>query len=150
MSLQRDILSEVTRAIQEHHTNCSILLIGSVARKEEGEHSDLDLNVFLPDASITSPWVCQENRWQLQVKCVVQGIRVDVAWETFDFLDEHMKSDGPFWILSFGEIVHDPSGRVEPCLQQARHWARKDADVCQQMEAEFRLSKRKKLANRRQ
>ena len=148
MSLQRDILPEVALAIQEHHKDCSILLIGSVARQEELEHSDLDLNVFLPDASITSPWICDENRWQLQVKCVVQGIRVDVAWETFDYLDEYMKSDGPFWILSFGEIIHDPNGRIKPCLQRARRWAAENVELCQKMEADFRIFKKKQLASR--
>lgn len=150
MSLHRSILPEVSLAIQEHHEDCSILLIGSVARREELEHSDLDLNIFLPDASVVSPWVCQENRWQLQVKCLVQEIRIDVAWETFDFLDEHMKSKGPFWILSFGEIVHDPSGRVEPCLKQAKSWASENVELCQKMEVDFRLFKKKQIARRRQ
>lgn len=150
MSLQRDILPQVTQSIREHHQDCSILLIGSVARKEESPHSDLDLNIFLPEAAVNSPWVSPENRWQLQVKCVVQGVRIDVAWETLDFLEEHLRTGGPFWILSFGEIVHDPSGRVEACIERARNWASENGELCQKMETDFRIFKQKQLARHRQ
>ena len=150
VSVHRDILPEVMHAIQEHHQDCSIILIGSVAREEERPDSDLDLNIFLPDRSVNSPWVSSENRWQLQVKCVMHDVRIDVAWETFDFLEKHLKTDGPFWILSFGETVYDPSGRVEPCLKQARAWAREHAELCRTMEDDFRIFKKEQIARRRQ
>ena len=123
MSRQREILSEVVHAIQADHLDCSIILIGSVARREERRESDLDLNVFLPHDKEGSSWVAPENRWQLQVRTVIRDIRIDVAWETFDFLEAHLKGDGPFWILSTGEVLHDPSGRAAACLAAARLWA---------------------------
>lgn len=147
MSPQRRILPRVMAAILGHHPGCSIILIGSVARGEERpENSDVDLNIFLSRDDISSPWVSPENRWQLQVKSVMDGIRIDVAWETFGFLDRHLNTDGPFWILSFGEILHDPSELVEPCLQRARQWATEHAELCESIEAGFREAKAKQLA----
>ena len=150
MSPQREILPQVMQAILGHHPDCSIVLIGSVARREERpENSDIDLNIFLSRDDVSSPWVSPENRWQLQVKSVMDGIRIDVAWETFDFLNRHLDTEGPFWILSFGEILHDPSQRVEPCLQRARQWASEHAELCDSIESDFRIAKAKQLAKYR-
>ena len=149
MTPQREILPVVTEQILALHPDCSIILIGSVSRAEERpESSDLDLNVFFPTEPTPSIWIDEENRWQLQVKQTIGGIRIDVAWETLNYLEEHMKTDGPFWIISCGEIVHDPSKRIEPCLQVARDWTERNAELCQQLEVDFRAAKAKQLARR--
>jgi len=150
MTPQRRILPEVMDDILLHHPDCSVILIGGVARSEERpDSSDLDLNLFI-DEHTESPWVRADNRWQLQKIRVMGGVTIDVAWETFGFLETHLETDGPFWILSFGEIVRDPSGRVEPCLRRARKWAAEHPDVCATMEAQYREGKARQLARYRE
>ena len=73
----------------------------------------------------------------------------DSSSETFDFLDSHLQTDGPFWILSFGEVLHDPSHRVEPNLRLARRWASENVELCASMETDFHKARAKKLARLR-
>lgn len=150
MTTQRKVLPKVVDAIQSYHPNCSIILFGSVARHEERPSSDLDLQVFLPDDSVRSPWVDPTNRWQLKVMSEMDGIRIDVAWETLDFFEAEVETDGPFWIISCGELICDPSGRAKPCLEKIRSWADQNVELCQKLEAEFRVFKKKQLARRRE
>jgi len=150
VTIHREILPEVVQAIQDHHPDCSIILFGSVARHQERPDSDLDLQVLLHDTSVSSPWVVPTNRWQLQVMCEMHGIRIDVAWETIDFFEAEVETDGPFWILSCGETICDPSGRAEPCLQKIRSWAQDNVELCQKLEAEFQTFKKQQLARRRE
>ena len=145
LTIQRKLIPDVVREIQQYHRGCSIVLIGSVARREERQESDLDLNIFFSDDSVTSSWATSTNRWQLQVMCEMSGIRVDVAWETFGFLEEELQTDGPFWILSYAEVLHDPNRIVEPLLLRARQWASENVELCASMEANFRESKAKQL-----
>ena len=151
MTPQRRILPHVAEMIQQLHPGCSIILIGSVARGEERpEDSDLDLNIFFPTEPTPSAWIGDDNRWQLQVKQTINGVRVDVAWETIDFLELEVTTDGPLWIISFGEIVQDPSNRIEPCLRLARKWTEQNAALCAKLEADFRAAKAKQLARRKE
>ena len=150
MTPQRKLLPYLTQQILLDHPDCSIILIGSVARGEERpENSDLDLNVFFPSEPDPSVWISEENRWQLQVKQTIKGIRIDVAWETLDFLEHEMTTDGPFWIISCGEVIHDPGNRVARCLQMARKWTEENVELCNELEANFRAAKAKQLARRK-
>ncbi len=150
MTPQRQILPEVIAAILAEHPECSILLIGSVARGEERpENSDLDLNLFFPAEPGESKWVRPSNRWQLEVVSEHRGVRLDFAWETFEFLEAHLRTAGPFWILSSGEVLHDPSGRLAPCLRLAQQWAAAHPEECAKIEAEFRRAKARQQARYR-
>ena len=149
-TIHRSIVPEVAELIQTHHPDCSIILIGSVARGEERPDSDLDLNIFLNDDLVESVWATQTNRWQLQVIRCVRDVRIDVAWETLDFFETEVGGPGPFWILSCAEIVRDPSGRVDACLERVKAWTKNNEELCRKMENDFRSFKRKQIAKRRQ
>ncbi len=97
MGLHQDILPDLIEDIQSYHDECAIVLIGSVARGKERPESDLDLNIFLPDddsACHASPYIGSDNRWQLKIKCEVRGIRIDVAWESYQRLGKRLQVDG--------------------------------------------------------
>jgi hypothetical protein len=44
-----ELLNEVTFSIKSVHPDCTIILFGSYARGEQGENSDLDLCVLVPE-----------------------------------------------------------------------------------------------------
>lgn len=154
MGLQLEILPDLLEDIKSYHDECAIVLIGSIANGNERPESDLDLNIFLPDddeALNVSPYISNDNRWQLKVKREVHGIRIDVAWETYQGLERHLR-DGPAdcWPFSNGKILHDPSRRIEPCLTIARTWFDEHADVAKSIEAKYHISKQQQFRERGQ
>ena len=154
MGLHQVILRDLVEDIKSYHNECAIVLIGSVARGQERPESDLDLNIFFPDDDVTchaSPYVDTDNKWQLKMKCKVQGVRIDVAWETYQGLEERLQGDGPIhcWPFSNGKILHDPSGMVEPCLTVARTWFHRHADIAERIEAEYISAKLQQIRERR-
>jgi hypothetical protein len=155
VSLHQDILPDLVEDIKAYHDECAIVLIGSVARGEERPESDLDLNIFLPDddgVSQPSPYIDGDNRWQLKIKRDVNGIRIDIAWETYERLAEHLQGDGAAdcWPFSNGKILHDPRRMVEPCLANARKWFDEHPDTAARIEAEYVQSKEKQIRERGQ
>jgi predicted nucleotidyltransferase len=145
MTLHRDVLGEIVEAFQTLDPACGIVLIGSVARGDERPQSDLDLNLFfsglreLPRHS----YIGDDNRWQLQVKDELRGIRIDVAWETYEGLEGRLQGDGPSvcWSFSRGTILHDPSGKLASCQTLARQWFQEHAAVVEQLEREYAAAK---------
>ncbi|MBC8356161.1 MAG: nucleotidyltransferase domain-containing protein [Planctomycetes bacterium] len=153
MSLQQDIVPELVKDINSYHDECAIVLIGSVAWGSERPESDIDFNIFFPndhDDCRESPYIDSDNRWQLKVKGELHGIRIDIAWETYDGLEGHLLGDGPIncWPFSNGKILHDPSGTVAPCLTRAQRWFAKHADIASRIEAEYVRSKRTQIRER--
>jgi len=90
-----------------------------------------------------SPYVDEDNRWQLQVKDHVQGFRIDVAWETQRALLKRLQGEDVVncWSFSQGEILHDPHDIAGPCLEIARAWFAKHPDVTSRFEADFAHAK---------
>ena len=143
MGLHQDILPDLVADIISHHHECAIVLIGSVARGQERPESDVDLNVILPNDDVNyhkSPYVDRDNRWQLRMKRHVQGIRIDIAWETYQGLEKRLQRDGPFycWPFSNGKILHDPHGMVDPFLSVARRWFHEHANIAERIKTEVR------------
>ena len=153
MGLHQDILPDLIEDIQSYHDECAIVLIGSVAMGNERPKSDLDLNIFLPDedsACQPSPYIGSDNRWQLKVKREVHGIRIDVAWETYEGLEQQLQGHGPAgcWPFSNGKILHDPNGVVQPYITTARTWFDQHADIRERIEAEYLKAKQKQIRER--
>ena len=153
MSLQQELLPDLVKDIRLYHNECAIVLIGSVVRGLERPESDIDLNIFLPGGDATchaSPYVDTDNRWQLKVKCKVQGIRIDVAWETYLGLEERLLGDGPIscWPFSNGVVLHDPSEAVAPFLSLARRWFQERPGIAERIEKEYQQAKQQQSRRR--
>ena len=91
------------------------MLTGSVVRGQERPESDIDVNIFLPDDEVArhaSSFIDADNRWQLKLIWRVQGVRIDVAWESYQGLLEYPQGDGAVhcWPFFNGRILYDPNG----------------------------------------
>jgi len=153
MGLHQEILPQVLGTCASIHEECGVVLIGSVARDAARPDSDLDLNIIFPRDECPlgmSSYVESNNRWQLQLKDVVQGVRIDVAWETEHALLERLSGDEAVncWPFSGGTIVRDPRNVAGPCLELARAWFAAHPDVALRFEQEYNEAKREQLARR--
>ena len=153
MGLHQEVVAAFVDEMRLCGDDCAIVLIGSVAAGTERETSDLDLNLFFVDeasAHRLSPYVDDDNRWQLQVKRVDRGVRIDVAWETFDGLAERLRDDGPAdcWSFSRGTILHDPHKAVEPLQLAARRWFEEHPEVGARHAAQYAEAKRRQSTER--
>lgn len=113
LSRHHDIIPQLVEACASIHSGCGVVLIGSVARGTQHSDSDIDLNLVFPDDDRPlgqHPYVADDNRWQLVLKGVVCGIRVDVAWETERALLKRLQSDDIVnsWPFSNGRVLRDP------------------------------------------
>jgi len=145
MTLHREVLGEIVETFQTLDPACGIVLIGSVARGNERPQSDLDLNLFF-SGSGTLPqhaYIGEDNRWQLKIKDELRGIRIDVAWETYDGLEERLQGDSPrdCWSFSRSEILYDPSGKLASCQALAQQWFQEHPAVTEQFEREYAAAK---------
>lgn len=152
MGIHQEVLSGIVEEIKTYHTECGIILIGSVATGTERPESDLDLNIFLPEADTThaNPYIDDDNRWQLRVKAVIRGVRIDVAWETYDGLKTQVSGDGAAncWPCSRGKVLHDPSGVVGECLAIAKAWFAEHPGEYDRIEAAYLAAKEKQICER--
>ena len=153
MSLHQELLPVLVEDIRSYHEACAIVLIGSVARGQERPESDIDLNIFLPEGdaiSHASPYVDHDNRWQLRVKSKMRGVRIDVAWETYQGLKERLRRDGPIncWPFSNGVVLYDCSEAVAPCLHLARTWFEERPEVAERIEREYLKAKQRQIRER--
>ncbi len=142
MGLHHDIIPHLLDVCVSIHDECGVVLIGSVARGTERPDSDVDLNIIFPgdDCPVQqNSWVDDANRWQLVMRDNVQGIRVDVAWETEHALLKRLRSDDIIncWPFSKGRLLHDPCGIAAPCLQIAKEWYGRHPDVALRYESEY-------------
>ena len=153
MSPQQTIIPELLSEIEAYHRQCSVVLIGSVANGTEREQSDVDLNIFLSEygkEDVSSPFVDSDNRWQLRMKGERGGVRIDVAWETYDGLTKRLEGDGPAecWPFSNGKILRDPQGIVAQLLTVAQLWYDNHPEVARRMRDVYLAAKRKQAQDR--
>jgi len=153
MGLHQDILPYLVDICASIHDQCGVVLIGSVARGTERTDSDIDLNIIFPRDEYPlnqSPYVDDDNRWQLRMKDHVQGIRVDVAWETERALLERLDGEEVIncWPFSTGKILHDSGEIAGPCLDIAKTWFADHPDVASRYEAEYAEAKRRQMRQR--
>jgi len=146
MSLHLDILPELVEEIKSHHRQCAVVLIGSVAKGIERPESDIDLNVFFPERDEdcdASPFVDDDNRWQLRMKGKRQGLRIDVAWETYEGLKSRLEGDGAVdcWPFSCGKILYDPQNMVEPLMAAVRLWFCRHPEIASRLLADYTAAK---------
>ena len=154
MGTHQDILPQVISTCASVHEECGVVLIGSVARGTERSDSDLDLNVIFPrdDCPLDrSPWIDSDNRWQLQRKDEIQGIRIDIAWETQQALLKRLNSDDVVncWPFSNGVVLRDPCNVASPCLDIARQWFANQLAVTSRFEQQYAKARREQLEQRR-
>ena len=155
MGLHQEILPQLVGICASIHSECGVVLIGSVARGMERANSDVDLNILFPGDECPlglSPYVAADNRWQLKVKDVIQGIRIDVAWETEQALAERLNGDGVAncWPFANGKVLRDPCGIVGPCLELARKWFAVHPEIAARYESEYAAAKVEQAKRRRQ
>ncbi len=149
MVRHQDIIPHLVDECASIHEGCSLVLIGSVARRTERPDSDIDINIIFPgdDCPVgRHGYVGDDNRWQLVVKDIVQGIRVDVAWETERALLNRLQSDDVLncWPFSHGRVLHDPRNIASPALRIAKQWYRDHPEVAQRYESAYAEAKRVK------
>jgi predicted nucleotidyltransferase len=116
MTPHRIALGEIVEAFQSLDSTCGIVLIGSVAHGNERPQSDLDLNLFF-SGSRELPrhaYIGDDNRWQLKVKDQLQGIRIDVAWETYEGLSNCSQATAP--------VLAGHSRAAQSCTIRAAEW----------------------------
>jgi hypothetical protein len=150
MGLHHDILPYLVEICVSIHDECGVVLIGSVARGTERMNSDIDLNIIFPRDECPlhrSPYVDDDNCWQLKLKDHVQEIRIDVAWETQTALLERLYGEDVVncWPFSNGQVLHDPYEIAAPCLTIAQNWFASHADVASRYEAAYAAAKNKWL-----
>ncbi|WP_366917903.1 nucleotidyltransferase domain-containing protein [uncultured Gimesia sp.] len=95
MSVHQRIIPGLLEVCASIHPDCAVVLIGSVAQGTERPCSDLDLNLIFPGDELPQnqhPYVGDDNRWQLVVKDKIEGIRIDIAWETQQVLGRNGSS----------------------------------------------------------
>lgn len=155
MGRHREIIPQLVDVCVSIHDGCGVVLIGSVARGDERPESDIDLNIVFPgdDCPVREgSYVDDDNRWQLVVRDVVDGIRVDVAWETQSALLRRLRSNDVLkcWPFSNGLVLHDPLDIATPCLRIAKQWYRRHADVAERFEREYAEAKRRRCPHPRE
>lgn len=131
-----------------------MVLIGSVAQGKERPCSDLDLNLIFPGDELPEnehPYVDDNNRWQLVVKDNIEGVRIDIAWETQQVLTEYVA--GPqvrgCWPFSNGRILRDPLKVASPSLAIANQWYLDHPEVREGYERDYAEAKRRQRDARR-
>ena len=149
MSRHQDIIPNLVSVCSQIHEDCGVVLIGSVARGTERPDSDIDLNIIFPGDVCPAgqhPYIDDDNHWQLVIKDTVDGIRVDVAWETERALLGRLRSDDVLncWPFSNGRVLYDPSNVAAPCLQIAKHWYSQHPDIAARFEAAYAEAKCRK------
>ena len=154
MSIHNEILQQLVDRCVSIHEECGVVLIGSVARNAQRSDSDLDLNIIFPRDEYPadrSPWSADDNRWQLQLKEVVQVIRIDVAWETQQGLLKRLNSEDAIncWPFANGTILRDPCDVAGPCLEIAKKWFSQRPEVASRFEQQYTEAKRKQLESRK-
>ncbi|MCA9247191.1 MAG: nucleotidyltransferase domain-containing protein [Planctomycetales bacterium] len=155
MGIHQELLPGLVRKCAAIHPECAVVLIGSVARGAEREGSDIDLQLLFPGDERpvgASTYVADDNRWQLQLKEQVEGVRIDVAWETEHALWQRLRSDEAIscWPLSRGTILHDPADIARPCLELARQWFAERPEIAARFEQQYTAAKRQQRLRRGQ
>lgn len=153
MSLHQNILPQLVEVCRSIHEKCGVVLIGSVARGTERADSDIDLNLIFPRDECPlnrSSYVEEDNRWQLRLKDQVEGIRIDVAWETQHVLFDRLKSKAitDCWPFSNGLILHDPCVIATPCLNMAKKWFAEHPDVTSHYQTVYAAAKHNQMRER--
>lgn len=153
MSQQLEILPQLVEVCSSIDEHCGVVLIGSVARGMECPTSDIDLNIIFPGdepPARAHPYISDDNRWQLVVKDIVDGFRIDVAWETQSALLQRLQSDDVLncWPFSNGRILSDPDRVAEPCLEVARAWYQNHPEIAAKYEAVYTEAKRRQRESR--
>ena len=148
MSPHHDLIPHLVDVCATIHDRCAVVLIGSVACGTQRPNSDVDLNIILPgdEAPVGQhPFIDDDNRWQLVVKDIVNGIRIDVAWETERALLDRLRSDDVVhcWPFSNGRILRDPSNVAAPCLEIAKEWFRNHPEIVAEYESTYAEAKRR-------
>ncbi|MDP6446152.1 MAG: nucleotidyltransferase domain-containing protein [Pirellulaceae bacterium] len=154
MSSQRRVLPDVLGVCREIHDRCAVVLIGSVARGGERPNSDIDLNIIFPGDELpqqTHRYVDDDNRWQLQLKDEIRGVRIDVAWETESELMRHVTGDDVIhcWPFSNGVILHDPYDIASPSLKIAQQWFAERPEIGARIEQQYDDAKSKQRQRQR-
>ena len=153
MPTHHDIIPKLVDECASIHAGCGVVLIGSVARGTEIAGSDIDLNlIFLGNECPMGqhPYVAEDNRWQLVMKEVVEGFRIDVAWETEQALLERLQSDDVVncWPFSHGRVLRDAKRVAARCLRIARAWFRNHPEIVARYEAVYAEAKQQQRRNR--
>jgi predicted nucleotidyltransferase len=146
MGRHQEILPQLVEICTAIDPECGVVLIGSVARGVERANSDIDLNILFPgDECVVGVhrYIAADNRWQLQVKDQIEGIRIDVAWETEQALLERVSGDGAAccWPFSQGQVLYDPLGVAARPLNIAQAWFAAHRAVAERYEAEYAAAK---------
>jgi predicted nucleotidyltransferase len=153
MSIHHEILPGLVEDCTRIHDRCGVVLIGSVARGTQRASSDIDLNIVFPDDEgplRASPYVAEDNRWQLKVKDEIHGVRIDVAWETQHALLDRLRGDDIVncWPFSMGRVLRDPCDVARPCLDLAKAWFAEHSDIASRFNAELAAAKVRQMRAR--
>lgn len=154
MSVHQRIIPGLIEVCTTIHPYCGVVLIGSVAKGMERPDSDLDLNLIFPGDECPTykhSYVGGDNRWQLVVKDNIEGIRIDIAWETQRALSDYVA--GPqvraCWPFSNGRILRDRLKVAAPSLAVANQWYVDHPDVRERYGRDYAEAKRRQQDARR-
>lgn len=103
--------------------DCSILLVGSLARGEEREDSDIDLHVCLSrEPEHRNDLIGEHNYQHMHVCTERQGIKIDIGWRLLDSLEREWSRPNVHYYFMIGKSIRDPSGGQARWLDIQRRW----------------------------
>jgi len=126
MREHRQILASVIDEIIAMDPDCSILLVGSLARGEERDDSDIDLHVCMSrEPECFNDLIGEHNYEHMHVCTERNGVKIDIGWRLLDKLEREWTQPipvGVHYYFMVGKCIRDPSGGQTRWLSIQWRW----------------------------
>ena len=147
MTKHREVLQSIIDELVRMDPRCSISVLGSLARGEEREDSDIDIYVFLSrEPDHFGDLIYEENRECMLHRTKREGIEVDVGWRLLSSLETEVPQEAtivPYYFL-VGKVARDPSGALTRWLHLIQQWIDQHAWVAKRWDRQLEEVRRHK------
>lgn len=128
--------------IIQGNEGAGIILHGSTARGQAQINSDIDIFVVLPCdiQPHMNEYITVDNRSNQRPMPSIDGITVDLGWETDDRLLSEIERSGAigWYLITDGIILHDPIGVACHCQQSVNSWFTHNPVIAEAWEEQVR------------